>query len=252
MSRRGAYGVVLGAVTVMVALVVASSGRAPDLFSRPRTTLEPVGPNLSPEPTLSSGQREPGEAEGVGGWDPSGFLATLVQILVIIIVIAVLALLFLALRDLMRRFGPSLTSRTDPGFDAPQVPRELLEGADAGLEALDEGEPRNAIVAAWVVLESSAAVAGLPRHAYETSAEYVERVLRVWAVDAAALDDLAALYREARFSTHPLTERHRTRAITALGSIRSDLGTAREAGTDSISSSQAGAVDQARGDGNPS
>lgn len=240
MSRRGVIGVVAGAGTVMAALVVASTGRSPDLLSRPRSTVEASAPILGPASSATAGPENAGEAEGVKGWDPDGLLAALVQIVVVVIIIAVLVLLFLVLRDLFRRFAPHVQTQVDPSFLAPQVPQQLVEGAEAGLDALDQGEPRNAIVAAWVALESSAGAAGLPRHPYETSAEYVQRVLQVWAVDADALDRLAALYREARFSTHPLTEAHRSGAVTALRAIRADLGKTREIAAQAPGSSAAG------------
>ncbi|MEO7754594.1 MAG: hypothetical protein ABIS35_14400, partial [Terracoccus sp.] len=44
-----------------------------------------------------------------------------------------------------------------------------------------------------------------------------------WAVDRARLADLGALYREARFSTHPLGEDHRRRAIHDLEVLHHDL-----------------------------
>ena len=227
MARRGATGVV-GVVTgaagvVMAALVVAASGRSPDLMSRPSTT-------VGSEPPTTTGQQitavpqESGAPPPVRGWDPDGLFAVLVQVIVVLIIIGVLLLFALALRDLLRRVTPRITGEGEAAFAGPEVPRAVLEGADQGLEALERGAPRNAIVAAWVALEGAAASAGLPRHPAETSTEYVTRVLRVWDVDPRSLAELAALYREARFSTHPLIEAHRRRAIAALDTIRSDLG----------------------------
>ena len=86
------------------------------------------------------------------------------------------------------------------------MPSELLEAARERLQDLESGEPRNAIVAAWLGLETSAAATGLPRLPAETSTDYTERVIGVWPVDSERLGDLAALYREARFSVHELGE----------------------------------------------
>ncbi|MDV3221730.1 DUF4129 domain-containing protein [Intrasporangium sp.] len=226
MSRRGRTAVVggsIGAVVVMAALVVAASGRSPDLMSRPRTAVDPRAPTWTLGPELTALPQESRTPEGGSGWDPSGLLAVIVQLLVVSVVVALLALLVLALRDLLRRIRPQVTSHAEPGFAVPEVPTEILQGADSGLENLGQGAPRNAIVAAWVALEAAAGAAGLPRHPAETSTEYVARVLATWEVDPRSLRELSALYREARFSTHPLTETHRRRAITALSAIRSDL-----------------------------
>jgi hypothetical protein len=78
-------------------------------------------------------------------------------------------------------------------------------------------------VAAWLNLETSAAATGLPRDLAETSTEYTERVLATWDVHRTRIDDLAALYREARFSRHPLGEDHRRRAIADLHVLHADL-----------------------------
>lgn len=226
MARRGATGVagvVTGAAIVVAALVVAASGRSPDLMSRPRTTIGSPPPTTIETRTTSVAQ-ETGAVETIRGWDLAGLFAVLVQVTVVLVVIGVLLLLVLAVRDLMRRVAPRLTSEQEADFDGPEVPEEILAGADHGLEAIERGAPRNAIVAAWVALEEAAGAAGLPRQPAETSTEYVVRVLRFWDVDPRSLAGLAALYREARFSTHPLTEVHRQRAISALATIRSDLG----------------------------
>jgi hypothetical protein len=207
----------------MAALVMAASGRSADLMSRPRTSV-----GSEPPPTtgveFSAVPQESAPQEGVRGWDPDGLFAVLVQVVVVLIILGVLVLFALAARDLLRRVTPRITGEREADFASPDVPQAVLEGADHGLAALEHGPPRNAIVAAWVALEGAAGAAGLPRHPAETSTEYVTRVLRVWDVDPRSLAELAALFREARFSTHPLTEAHRQRAITALATIRSDLG----------------------------
>lgn len=225
MSRGGMAGVAVGAGLVMVALVVAATGESPRLMSRPSATVAPVVPTFS-APNLTARPRESVTPEGVEGWDSSGLLAAIVQILVAAVVVAILVVSFLAVRDLLRRIRPRVTQHDEPSFSVP-VPEALLEGTDAGLDALTRGEPRNAIVATWVALEDGAAAAGLPRHAAETSTEYVQRVLRSWDVDPRSLGELAALFREARFSTHALVEEHRSRAVRALAAIRADLGRAR-------------------------
>ena len=72
-------------------------------------------------------------------------------------------------------------------------------------------------------LERDAGEAGLPRAAAETSAEYVERVVAASSVDPAPIRELAALYREARFSRHELGDDHRSRALAALDRVEAVL-----------------------------
>lgn len=105
----------------------------------------------------------------------------------------------------------------------PSLPDELLDTADARLALLYQGPPGNAIVACWVDLEDAATSAGLPRRPAETSAEYTVRVLHTWDIAPDAMGRLAELYREARHSTHQLTEEHRSEAIRRLEAIHDDL-----------------------------
>lgn len=88
---------------------------------------------------------------------------------------------------------------------------------------LSMGQPRNAIVACWMRLESDIATAGWPRSGAETSAEYVERIVAEASLDPGAISDLAALFREARFSDHPLLDADRADAFDALSRIEAGL-----------------------------
>ncbi|MBZ5737270.1 DUF4129 domain-containing protein [Nocardioides mangrovi] len=104
------------------------------------------------------------------------------------------------------------------------VAREMLADAAAQRAALTEGDPRNAVVACWSRFEDQAASAGIERRPWETSAEYTLRVLDLVDADTSAVARLAALFREARFSEHPVTEQHRAEALEALDTIHRTLG----------------------------
>jgi hypothetical protein len=116
-------------------------------------------------------------------------------------------------------------TRRGPAFGAlPEIaPEELLDAADEFEALIARGSARNAIVACWVRLEEAAEQAGLARNPAETPTEMTTRVLRAYAVDAASIGTLAALYREARFSTHDMHEGHRHEAQRALADIRRQL-----------------------------
>ena len=81
----------------------------------------------------------------------------------------------------------------------------------------------NAIVAAWRRFEVQGDAAGVGRERWETSSEYALRILDLVSADAGATSRLAELYREARFSEHPITEDHRAEALAALAVIRRSL-----------------------------
>ena len=237
MSRRGVQLTIAAGAVVMAALVVASTGRPLPLLSRPSAFVATVPPlptatqtfdtNPLPSATVSTNPVP---------FEPSPFLIALVQIFLVGTALVVLLAFVRLLAALLRK--PHLTVHEEPTFAVPLVPAELLEAARERLRDLESGEPRNAIVAAWLDLEGSAAATGLPRLPAETSTEYTERVIAVWAVDRERLADLAALYREARFSVHRLGEEHRARAIGDLRVLIADL--------ERVADEQASAVAAAR------
>lgn len=111
-----------------------------------------------------------------------------------------------------------------PGDPLPRVAASALSEAE---RLLAVGTPRNAVVACWDRLESMAAAAGLSRQPWETSEEFGSRLLMSAGATASAAAELAGLFREARYSTHELTEDHRHRATAALRVIAEDLAAIR-------------------------
>jgi len=217
----------VGAGLVGLALLTVVTASTPiDVVSLPRTgsgTATPPPPPSAPftSPTATTPTTGP-----FRDLDQLPMLPPVV-IAAIQLVVAGLCLwvLFVILRYAWRNV-PRMSSRSVPRRTLqalPALPDELVQSAEARLALLREGEPRNAIVACWVDLEDSASAAGLPRHPAETSAEYTIRVLHTWDIAPAALGGLAELYREARYSRHPVTEAHRTRAIEQLTAVHADL-----------------------------
>jgi hypothetical protein len=221
MSRRGTVAAGAAGVVVAVALVVAATGPSVPVLSRPASTVSftevPTTTELSPPPTVSPATSFPDLPPST----PSPLWGLLVQVVIALVAIGVLAVLAQVVIAVLRR--PTVLRHDEPVFEAPAVPEELLAGARAGIDLLLAGEPRNAIVAAWLSLETSAAATGLPRDPAETSTEYTARVIGTWAVDRDRLAELASLYREARFSVHPLVEAHRERAVADLRVLLADL-----------------------------
>ncbi len=141
------------------------------------------------------------------------------------------ALLFLGLVVLLlkivgdqvgpRRRGDAQDAVEFATLDEPARLVEEIVADAAGQDALlREGDPRNAIVAAWERFEVQGEAAGVGRRPWETSSEYAMRILDLVAADEGATNRLAGLYREARFSEHPITEEHRSDALEALARIR--------------------------------
>ena len=107
---------------------------------------------------------------------------------------------------------------------AAQVTEVMSEDAEEQRTLLAiEGEPRNAIVECWHRFEQQAVRAGVERRPWQTTAEFVLEVLDLVGADRGAVAGLADLYREARFSDHPMTDEHRRRALDALDAIHASL-----------------------------
>jgi Domain of unknown function (DUF4129) len=113
-------------------------------------------------------------------------------------------------------------------FDVLADPEPLVEeirrDAAEQFELLLGGEPRNAIVAAWDRFEEQAERVGAARKPWETSSEFTLRLLDLVSAAPPAVSRLAALYREARFSEHEITEDRRQAAVEALRDIHASIG----------------------------
>ena len=135
-------------------------------------------------------------------------------------------LVVVAVRQMLASRGEA--DRPDIGFSVLDEPGRVVEqvvgDADEQEALLRDGDARNAIVATWHRFEVQGERAGVPRHASETSSEYALRILDLADADTVPVSRLAELYREARFSDHPITEEHRSEALTALAAIRRSLG----------------------------
>ena len=223
MTRRGLLLTLGAAVLAMAVLLLGTLADPPPPVSRPEATpvvLPPTDEETTTTATMttvSSGS----DSEGVPDDGLSRLLGHLLQALVAVGALALLAALVAGGRAVVRRRPRIL--RAVESFDVPAVPDRVLRSAAEREAVLEAGEPRNAIVAAWLSLEEAIAESGLPREPAETSTEYTARVLRTWDVDRGRIAELAALYREARFSRHALTETHRRHAVAALAVLHEDL-----------------------------
>ena len=94
----------------------------------------------------------------------------------------------------------------------------------AALDALgSDRDPRRAVIAAYAAMQRTLGDHGVARAAAEAPREYLRRVLianRATEREATALTDL---FEEARYSTHPIPERARDTALSALRSLQGRL-----------------------------
>ena len=215
-----------GVLVAVLFAAIATGGevklaeRAPS-FARdptPNNTVAPTAPVLTE--TVESERREPFELPGYVEAIAEGFFFVCLAIFTVI----VLTFAWRHRPNLQfRRRRPSTVE-----FDAlDDVVGVITADAEAQRSALLRGAPRNAIVECWLLLEAAVVDVGVPREPSDTSAEFTQRVLATVSVDPAAISVLAALYREARFSNHPMTEESRRMAVEALDSVHRGLRSGR-------------------------
>lgn len=176
-------------------------------------------PSEQPEPT------EDGDEPWLPWVPPLDLLLLVPTALVFGVALLVVARLRLVRRR--RQLSGGMGVRNSPVPDPGRPPDEesgLSEALDEVARAIGSGTPRNAIVAAWVRLEQAVEGDHFPHRPEETPSELVERALASYHLDDGSIRRLAALYREARFSRHPLTEQHRREAAACLEGLLASLG----------------------------
>jgi hypothetical protein len=226
MNRRGAWIVVAATLTSLLFAAVSTSGGV-GLWVAPQW--DPTPGERAPLDIGSASERgelfttpEEGRADPIEL--PEWLSAVLQVVIVVIVFVAVIAVLMTAWSNRPRvRWRRKSTAEAD--FEVlPDIAAAVVEQAAAQRAALLDGAPRNAIVQCWLRLERDVAAAGLERDPADTSLEFTERVLARYTVDPEAITELAALYREARFSDHLLEESHRRAALDALDRLHHTLG----------------------------
>ncbi|TFH20469.1 MAG: DUF4129 domain-containing protein, partial [Acidimicrobiales bacterium] len=222
MDRRAAMAVLTGTLVAVLFAAVATGGEvefadgAPSFVSEsapaePRTITPAIATETGIEP------RAPLE------------LPAIVELIARLVFYGCLIVFAVALAVFAWRYRPRLRwprrrRRPPTDFDVlDDVAASVTADADAQLAALHRGAPRNAIVECWIRLEGAVIAAGVDRVPADTSAELTQRVLSTHQVDRAAISALAALYREARFSEHPMGEESRLAAIRALDAVHDGL-----------------------------
>jgi hypothetical protein len=236
--RRRALWITAGALAVLLLLWVTAADPVSWVHAPQRDLGLPLGhlelpnrPHAHPSGTPTWRDRVDGAHRPDASTDPADVIST-------VLLVAVLAVAgLLVLRWLLGRLrswwgGREREENFDLVPDEGAVATQVLRGAERQVAALAEGPPRDAIVLCWVRLEEDAGGAGLPRHPWETSAEFTRRVITSQLVGSTAIGQLAALYREARFSRHPMSEQDRATAREALATVHASLRRARHRDAD--------------------
>jgi len=198
--------------------------------------IAPSDPSSS-APTPDAAQRLIDQARHQDRGEPPGWIRTVAFVLELLTLAVVLFLLGRLLRRL-RQVWVARSRRRRPPLEevdfevlgsASRVSDAMEQDATGQRTLLEQGQPRNAIVGCWHRFEEQATLGGVVRRPWQTTGEYVLGALDLVGADRGAVSRLADLYREARFSDHPMTEGHRQAALEALDTIHHSLTTTRSA-----------------------
>lgn len=145
----------------------------------------------------------------------------------------VAAAVLLAVIWLLVTLGPRLPGWRSPRRGArpvrPDEPtpddlaRQVSDTLAGTMAQLAGGQIRDAVILCWYRLQQTAEAAGLRRSPADTSAELADRLLATLPLSEEPLNRLAALYREARFSSHPIPDAAVSQARADLARLRSEL-----------------------------
>jgi hypothetical protein len=161
----------------------------------------------------------PADDDGMhtGTWITVGLIVMLLALLVALgFFLSQMALLERPLDRELVPLSAALTTAPDEAVDVEKVADVLQASLDGVLTGTD---PRVAIRVAYGTLLEGLAGVGLARRPEEGPDEHMQRCLRAADLPAAPIRELLRLFALARFSTHPITELHRTRAVAALDTV---------------------------------
>lgn len=222
---RWAVAAVIVLAVLVAALVARSSPSHPFVESTPGAS-PPVASSAATSPVPSAAPRTGVASRADQTRGHFDWITTLLAAVLFLLI--VMFLWGRRLRLFRRRKRERRTLIRGPTVDLPPEeqypPQEIAEAVDEGLATIERGPVSDAIIACWVRVEDAAESAGIALRASETSTEFVDRVLSSYGVRAPTLRRMSALYREARFSAHTMSEQSRNDARACLREISSDLG----------------------------
>ena len=153
----------------------------------------------------------PGDTEPVDRYEPHLSWITIVALIGLVVAAGVAYVI----SD--RRSRPARDPRAE-------LAQDLAGALDDALDDLrSEADPRRAIIAAYARLERVLAASGIARRAFETSDEYLVRVLQDLELRPDAIGRLTELFTQAKFSHHDVDSTMKESAIEALGEVRGEL-----------------------------
>lgn len=221
--RRTMVVVLLAAL--LGALALATLGAAADrgqiaVFSGESDWDFSIDPQVDP-PEMPEEWATPQEPPPPPESDSSGSGLLIAIAILVAVVVAVAIWVLLRMRELARPGPVSAGDAEDEEELTPDQARTALDDARDRLSTVVDAH--DAVIAAWLSLETAIAAAGVRRRPSQTTLEFVVDVLGSLELDAEALDRLAHLYRRALFDDRPLGEDDREQALARLDTLTAGL-----------------------------
>jgi hypothetical protein len=157
--------------------------------------------------------------------DPSQATPHTSTVLIWLLLGAVAAWIVAARLLAARRTAPASTEEPDTDLDDEPDTTALAGAVAAAEQELAEhgDDTRAAIIAAYRAMEAQLVFSGAARRESDTPTEFLQRAVRTSGVSRGAAGRLTDLFREARFSHHPMAPSARDDAARALARVADDL-----------------------------
>lgn len=215
---------IVGAVAVGLGLALLIASASSTSYVGPQHTAP--AHHRAPTPTRAIAASHGSDQTGLPTW----FTITS-TVLLVLFVAGVLLLVFGSRRGDDEDADEALrlpSAESDPaGSWDTLLAVDLAREANDQLAVLQHGKPRDAIIACWMGLQAVTRGAGMGEDPSETAVEFTIRAMAGLDIDRGATTNLSALYREARFSDHEMTEIQRQRAGESLRVVASQLAVAK-------------------------
>jgi hypothetical protein len=217
----------LAAATLAGFTLVAFAARAQPRQAGEPTVVRSGPPQQAPATALPQDDRL-GAVPPKAASDDFRVPWSLIQwVLVATLLLAVLGLAvalwprFLAWLQARRQARRTVRPPSEPAPD--EVRRRVSNTLRSTMSQMANGQIRDGVILCWHRLEQTAEATGLRRQPSDTSSDLAERLLSSLPLSEAPLNRLAALYREARFSSHPIPDEAVAQARADLAQLRSEL-----------------------------
>jgi uncharacterized membrane protein YidH (DUF202 family) len=216
-TRLAFTGVFAVAACSVVYLIVIGTGQ-PSLPPPPTPGGRPM-PSQPPE--TPPAHTQPPSKLSHSSTDSLDLRPLLMTLLCLALAAVIGFLVFRLIRWLRGRGRPGLVRSAPPGPAADES--RLADAVSAGRLALHGDDSRAAVIACYAAMEESLAAGGVGRRASDSPADLLTRASGAGVLTGAAPVVLAELFREARFSHHPMGPEQLRRARNALDEIDRDL-----------------------------